>query len=201
MVKPAQLQQSGFYCGQTCWNGSALFPTIPRTSCSGLEPLLTLSRTTCASFNTPPADTKLQRRHHIAHYDAANAPTENMTQDAQLKVIRKTGGSKNKKQHTIGCDYTRIEVDDRQLMIQCTAGVGRELGDQFLAARNGTPPCSAKAFVRTVCEIEHHDVSSTGIFTDKLCHKNPRKCPKQALTTLVDATEAYLVEVMTESNM
>jgi len=38
--------------------------------------------TTGASFNLPPAETKLQRRHWLDHHVAANAATENMTLDA-----------------------------------------------------------------------------------------------------------------------
>jgi hypothetical protein len=41
--------------------------------------------------------------------------TQNMTQDAYLKIIHKTGISKNKKQHTIGCEYIHIAVNDGQL--------------------------------------------------------------------------------------
>jgi len=63
-----------------------------------------------ASPNTPPAETQLQRRHHLAHRDAANAATKNITLDSQFKIVRKTGSSKNKKQHTIGCEYSQIET-------------------------------------------------------------------------------------------
>jgi len=58
-----------------------------------------------------------------------------------------------------------------------------------------------KAFVRTVREIEHDDVACYGIFADKFSDKNPRKWTKQDLTTVEDATEAYMVEVMAESYM
>jgi len=69
------------------------------------------------SANTPAAETQLPRRHHLADCDATNAATENMTLDAQWKIVRKSGSSKDKKQHAVGCEYSRIEVDDRQLMI------------------------------------------------------------------------------------
>ena len=52
-----------------------------------------------------------------------------------------------------------------------------------------------KAFFRTVREIEHHDVVSSGIFADEFPDKRPREWTKQALITLEDATEAYMVEV------
>jgi len=39
------------------------------------------------------------------------------------------------------------------------------------------------------------------MFADELSDKNPWQCTEQALTTLADATEAYVVEVIAESNM
>ena len=99
------------------------------------------SRTTGVSSNTPPPETELQRRHHVAHHDTANATTGDMTLDAQLNIVRKTGSSKNKKQHPIGCKYSGIAVNDRQLLIYHAAGVCPELRDQLLAACNGKPPC------------------------------------------------------------
>jgi len=70
-----------------------------------------------ASFNTPPTETQLQCRHHLAQRDPANAATENMTLDAQLIIVQKSGSSKNTEQHAIGCEYSRTEVDSRQLII------------------------------------------------------------------------------------
>ena len=69
------------------------------------------------SVNPRPSETQLQRWHHLAHCNAANAASENMTLDAQLKIVRITGSRRNNKQDAIGCEYSRIEVDDRQLMI------------------------------------------------------------------------------------
>ena len=74
-------------------------------------------------------------------------------------------------------------------------GVCREQRNEFIAARNGKPPWSTKAFVRTVREIEHHDVVSSGIFADEFPDKRPHEWTKQALITLEEATEAYMVEV------
>jgi len=70
-----------------------------------------------ASSNTLPAETQLQRRHHLAHRDAANAATGNMALDAQLKIVRRTESSTNEKAHAFGCKYSRIKVDYRQLTI------------------------------------------------------------------------------------
>jgi len=55
-----------------------------------------LSRTTGASRNAPLGETQPQRRHELVHRDAAIVATENMTQDAHSKKVRKTGSSKNK---------------------------------------------------------------------------------------------------------
>jgi len=68
--------------------------------------------------------------------------------------------------------------------------------DQFIAARNGKPPWSTKSFVRTVREMEHHDVISAGVFADEFRDKRPREWTKQALKTLEKATESYMVEVI-----
>jgi len=107
-----------------------------------------------------------------------------MTQDAHLKIVRKTGSSKNKKQLAVGCEYIHIEANGGQLTIKHTAGVHRELRNEFIATRNGKPPLSTKAFVRTVREIEHHDVVSAGIFTDEFPDKHPCEWTKQALIIL-----------------
>jgi len=49
--------------------------------------------------------------------------------------------------------------------------------------------------VRTVREIEHHNVVSSVIFADEFPDNRPREWTKQALITLEEATEAYMVEV------
>jgi len=74
-------------------------------------------------------------------------------------------------------------------------GVRRELQNEFIAAHNGKPPWLTDAFVPTVREIEHHDVVSLGIIADEFPDKHPREWTKQALITLEEATEAYMVEV------
>jgi hypothetical protein len=77
-------------------------------------------------------------------------------------------------------------------------GVRRELRNECIAARKGKPPWSTKAFVRTVREIEHHNVVSSGIFPDEFPDKRPHKWTKQALITSGEATEAYMVVVTAE---
>jgi hypothetical protein len=77
-------------------------------------------------------------------------------------------------------------------------GVHREQRNEFIAARNGKPPWSTKAFVCTVRKIEHHDVVSSGIFADEFPDQHPWEWTKQALIILEEATEAYMVEVTAE---
>jgi len=123
-----------------------------------------------------------------------------MTQDAHLKMVHKTGSSTNKKQHAVGCEYIHTAVHGCHLTVYHAAGVLRELRDQFIAARNRKPPWSTKAFVCIVCEVEDHNVVSFGIFADEFCDKHSREWTKQALITLEEATEAYMVEVIAESH-
>ena len=144
--------------------------------------------------------TQQESRHHLVHRDVADAATRNMTQDAHLTIIRKTGSSKNKQTQTVGCNYIHIVVNSRQLIVWHTTGVCRQLRDQFLAACNGKPLWSTKAFVHAVREIEHHDVVSSGIFGDEFPDKNPRERTKQASITFGEATEAYMVDVIAKSH-
>jgi hypothetical protein len=61
--------------------------------------------------------TQQDHRHKTVHCDAANAATTHMTQDAHLKIIRKTGCSKNQKQNAVGCEYILIYANDGQLTV------------------------------------------------------------------------------------
>jgi len=135
-----------------------------------------------ASSNMSLIGTQQERRHQLVHRKAADAATKHMTEDAHLKILRKTGSSTNKKQHAVGCKYLHTAVNSHQLTIYQIAGVGRELRDQFIAARNGKHPWLTKAFVHTVRKIEHHDVVSSGIFADAFPEKHPREWTKQALS-------------------
>jgi hypothetical protein len=67
-----------------------------------------------ATSNTEILGTQPERRHKLFHRDAANVASKHMTQDAHLKVIRKTGSSKKKTQHVFGCDYSLIEANGDQ---------------------------------------------------------------------------------------
>jgi len=131
----------------------------------------------------PPGETQQQRRHQLVHCDAAIVATNNKHQDTQFKIVCKAGSTKNKKQHAIRCESIHIDADDGQLTVQRTAGVGRELHDQFIAACNGKPPFSTKAFVHTVREIELHDIVGSGTFGDKSGVKRPQEWTKQGSKT------------------
>jgi len=50
-----------------------------------------------------------------------------------------------------------------------------------------------------VREIEHHDVVSSGIFADEFRDKGPQEWTKQALKSLEEATESYMVDVIAEA--
>jgi len=54
------------------------------------------------------------------------------------------------------------------------------------------------AFVRTVWEIEHHDVVSSGIFAGEFGDKRPWEWTKKASNIVAEATEAYMVEVIAD---
>jgi hypothetical protein len=56
------------------------------------------------------------------------------------------------------------------------------------------------AVVSTVRKIEHHDVVSSEIFADEFGDKRLREWTKQALITLEEATEAYMVELIAKSH-
>jgi hypothetical protein len=56
----------------------------------------------------------------------------------------------------------------------------RELRKEIIAARNGNLSWLTKAFIRTVHEIEYHDVVSSAIFTEEFPDKHPHEWTKQA---------------------
>jgi len=79
-------------------------------------------------------------------------------------------------------------------------GIHRELQDQLIAACDGEPPWWNMAFVHAVREIEHHDVVSLGMFGDKSCDQAPLEWMNQALITREEATKAYMMELIAESD-
>jgi hypothetical protein len=153
-----------------------------------------------ASSNKSLIGTQQEYRHQLVHHDATNAATKNMTQDAHLKIVFKTGSSKNQKQLAEGCEYVHMVVNASQLTVYHTAGVCWELGDQFIAAHNGKPRWSTKALVCTVHEIELHNALSAWVLPDEFPDKHPREWTKKALITFEEAMEGYMVEVLAASH-
>jgi hypothetical protein len=70
-----------------------------------------------AISNTDILGTQQERRYQLVHHNAANVATKHMTQDAHLNIVRKTGSSKNKKKHAVGCEYIHIEANGTQLTV------------------------------------------------------------------------------------
>jgi hypothetical protein len=70
-----------------------------------------------ATSNTEILGTQQVPRHKSVHCNAANAATKHMTQDANLKIVRKTGSSKNKKQHAVGYEYIHMEANGGGLLM------------------------------------------------------------------------------------
>jgi hypothetical protein len=68
-----------------------------------------------ATSNTELLGTQQERRNKLVHRDAANVATKHMTQDGHSKIVRKTGSSKNMKQHAVGCKYILIVANGGQL--------------------------------------------------------------------------------------
>jgi len=142
------------------------------------------SRLAGATSNEAVIGTQPERRQQLVYRDAANVATKCMTQDAHLNIVCETGSSKNIKRHAVGCEYICIQVNSSQLTIWRTVGVFRELRDQCIAASNGKPLWSTKAFGCTVHEIEHLDVVSSGILADGFPDKHPREWTQRAFITL-----------------
>jgi len=73
------------------------------------------SRLVGVKSNTEMLGTQHERRQNLVHFNAANAAIKHMTQDTDLKIVCKTGSSKNKKQHAVRCKYIHIEANGSQL--------------------------------------------------------------------------------------
>jgi hypothetical protein len=70
-----------------------------------------------ATSNTELLGTQQEPRNKSVHCDAANVAAKHMSQDAHLKIVRKTGSSKNTKQHAVGCEYILIVAKGGQLTL------------------------------------------------------------------------------------
>ena len=82
-------------------------PQRPQPAVSRSE----LSWTTGGLSNAPHAEMQLQHRLDLVRHNAANAATDNMNQDTQLKSVHMTESSNNEKKHAIGCEYLDIMVN------------------------------------------------------------------------------------------
>jgi hypothetical protein len=71
----------------------------------------------------------------------------------------------------------------------------RELRAEYLLAKDGSMPWSTKAFVRTVREIEHHEVVNSGRYADMFEDKSGRQWTNTALKDLEMAAETYMIKV------
>jgi hypothetical protein len=78
---------------------------------------LNTGRLAGATSNTKILGTQQERRHKLVHRDAADAASTHMTQDAHLKIVRKTGSGRNQKQHVVGCEYIHIDAIGGQLTV------------------------------------------------------------------------------------
>jgi len=72
---------------------------------SGLNP----GRMAGATTYTDIQGIQQEHRQKLVHRDAAGAATKQMTQDAHLKIVRKTGSRRNKRQYAVGCEYIHID--------------------------------------------------------------------------------------------
>jgi len=157
-------------------------------------------QSTGGSSNASLAGTEQQCRQQLVRRNAANAATQIMTQHAHWNIVCNNRRSKDENQHTIRCDYIHIVGNSRQLTIYCMAGICRVLWDKLIAAHDGKPPLLTTGSVRTVCGIDHLDPVPFGIVGDKLCHDGSREWTNQALNSLEEASEAYMVEVIAKSH-
>jgi hypothetical protein len=96
-----------------------------------------------------------------------------MTQNAHLNYFRITASSNDTKQHSVGCECVHIIVNSRQIAVEHTTGVRRELSHQFITAHTWNPVWPTHTFLCTLREIEHHDVVMSAIFHDEFPDKHP----------------------------
>jgi hypothetical protein len=80
----------------------------PQPGGNGNEP----GGSTGITLHTSLSGTQHQLRQQVVHHNAANAANKNMTEKPDLKTTWKTGSSRNKIQHAIGCKYIHIMVNE-----------------------------------------------------------------------------------------
>jgi len=104
-------------------------------------------------------------------------------------------------QHVIECELTHIGVDGYQQTIQFTAGIWRDLSEQQKAAYNGNPPSSSMGICCISLEIERHCSIISGIVLSDFHVNHVWQYTKQALNTVENAMEAYVVGVPAKSHI
>jgi hypothetical protein len=62
-------------------------------------------------------------RHLLVYPDDANAAINNITHDAHIRIVPKTGSSTNMMQQAVGCEYIHTMVNGHQLTVHHVAGV------------------------------------------------------------------------------
>ena len=85
----------------------------PKLGESGSESIRSMG----ASSNVSLAGLQQQCWNKFIHHQAVNAASQNMTQDADLKIVCKTGRCKHQKKDAIGCEYIHITVNGHQLNV------------------------------------------------------------------------------------
>jgi len=67
--------------------------------------------------NTSRSSTQQELGRLLVHRNVAVAANKNMTQDAYLEIVHKTGSSKNKKLDAFTCEYINLILNKGQLTI------------------------------------------------------------------------------------
>jgi len=78
---------------------------------------LNTGRLAGAKSNTEILGTQQERRQKLVHRDAADVATKHMTQDAHLKIVRKTGSRRKKNRNAVGCEYIHIDAISGQFTV------------------------------------------------------------------------------------
>jgi len=153
-----------------------------------------------ASFHVPSAWTKQQPTYMIVRCDTANVASQIMTQDTHSNKVSNTRNTASKMHNAIQCDEIHDEVDIRQQSIYWTSSIQWELYDEFCSVHEWYPPWSSNALVGIVRNIKQHEVISSAMFAFEFHEQHSWELMKEALNTLEEVMEAYIVEVIAESN-
>jgi hypothetical protein len=113
-------------------------------------------------------------------------------------TIRKAGSSKNQKRHACGFEYINFEANSSQFSVKHRANVSSEPYNEFITTSNGKASWSTKAFVHTVCKIEHHNVARCGSFQKEFPDNHICVWTMQGIITVGETTEASMAEVIAE---